>query len=393
MRRPLTRRGVATLCAGALIAAFGAVAGSQLLTAFGALLICTAVLSWLLARVLPVRLEVHRTVHPDLIRVGEHADMEMRITARTRIPVLLVWRDLGGVGVSSTARGVVRVSARAPQHVYYTFTAITRGRHTLGPCVFVLEDPFGLSRRELRTSATSDVWVAPSTEPVNPRRIGVGAAGYVSTQAPHRTAEAVADVIPRPFIPGDSVRRVHWRATAKSGELMVREDSRETTPELTILLDCAAERWAFAGTPTGPQHPFELAVAFATALALGAAPQGFSVTVMTDTGHTLDRLERNGGATRDFLRQIAELEQHGETGKPGGSAPHHGSLLIVTGEVTRAHADQLTLTHRRTRPGIVAASFAPGAHETLTHHGWRTVLLDDSIEDRTPATHRGGGET
>lgn len=377
MRRPLTRRGVATLITGVIVMGIGVAAGSQLLTAFGALLVSTVVLSWLLARVLPVSLEVHRRVLPELITVGEHAVAEMRITARTRIPVLLVWRDLGGGGLSRTARGVVRVSAKAPQTLGYTFTALARGRHTLGPCVCVLEDPFGLSRRELRTQSTSEVWVAPSVEPVNPKRIGVGITGYVSRQQTlHRASEAVADVIPRPFTPGDSVRRVHWRATAKSGELMVREDSRETTPELTILMDCSAERWEAGQLASGADDPFETAVAFTTALALGAGPQGLSVTVITDTGRTLGRLERNGPTPRDFLRQVAELEQHGDSGVQGGSAQIPGSLLIVTGFVTVDHADHLALTHRRSRPAIVAAGYAPGAAETLAHHGWRTDLLD-----------------
>ncbi|OLP72781.1 hypothetical protein BJM39_09955 [Salmonella enterica subsp. enterica serovar Javiana] len=101
-----------------------------------------------------------------------------------------------------------------------------RGRHRLGPLGVRLRDPFGLSTRVAAISGSSDILVLPRILPLGggqPPGSGVGAEGAI----PHMVAlHGEDDVSIRSYRDGDDLRRIHWPATAKTGELMVRQEDR-----------------------------------------------------------------------------------------------------------------------------------------------------------------------
>ena len=92
------------------------------------------------------------------------------------------------------------------------------------------------------------------------------------------------DVMTREYRHGDPMRRVHWAATARHGELMVRQEESVTTPEATIILDqrfSAFTRGAFsAGSDSRALHPFGASRAGRiTAEPISVAPESRTATI------------------------------------------------------------------------------------------------------------------
>ncbi len=90
-------------------------------------------------------------------------------------------------------------------------------------------------------------------------------------------------MIPRTYRRGDDLRRVHWRSTARYGELMVRREEQPQRSRATVLLD--TREAAFEGV--GPDSAFEWAVSGAASTLVHLLEQGFSVRLLTDTGSSV----------------------------------------------------------------------------------------------------------
>ena len=352
--------------------------GSQLFVGFGALLVLTVLFGVVLVHVLPVQVRVERRVSTDLMSVGERARVSLTPTVRSLVPVHVWWRDAGGEGLSRAAHGVTKLQARVQTPLAYEFTALARGRYELGPVSFTLEDPFGFSHRVFRTEATSEVFVAPR---IGPWPLGQpGSASGSAESGPHNLADASAvDVIPRPFHPGDSVRRVHWRATARSGELMVRQDIAEMSPQMHVVIDLHRAHWMH-GRRRGTGLPaFERAVEVGAAIAVGAVQRGYDVTVADERGTPIEALDGSPDATRSLLRTIATvMPTHETVGDWAMYTAPPSAITVLAGYLTVEDARRLAgVRHRATRT-VFTPDPTSEVTDTLTRAGWTVVPLDAS---------------
>lgn len=102
-------------------------------------------------------------------------------------------------------------------------------------------DAFGLLRHETALDRRLALRVYPSEESVRallrPHETQVFAGNYVAREK----AEGIEFADLRPFVPGDRVRHVNWRASARRGELWVNEHHAERNADVVILLDSFAE--------------------------------------------------------------------------------------------------------------------------------------------------------
>ena len=88
------------------------------------------------------------------------------------------------------------------------------------------------------------------------------------------------DVAPREYRQGDDLRRVHWRSTARYGELMVRREEQQWQSRGALLLD--TRRYAHRGE--GPRSSFEVAVSAAASIGVHLAREGLGLRLVTDQG-------------------------------------------------------------------------------------------------------------
>ncbi|WP_316309953.1 DUF58 domain-containing protein, partial [Clavibacter michiganensis] len=113
----------------------------------------------------------------------------------------------------------------------------------------------------------------------------VGAAGGAAQTRSTRLGQGADNLIPRAYLPGDSRRRIHWRATAHRGSLMVRQEEEEASPDAVVVLDRAASRWARPSD--SPDPAFETAVSLCASAALRFVQDGYSVDVFDSAGSLL----------------------------------------------------------------------------------------------------------
>ncbi len=175
------------------------------------------------------------------------------------------------------------MEAGGRREVSYRVRSDLRGRYPLGPLQLRLTDPFGMCELTRSFSTYDTLTVIPRVEPLAPVRLSGEAKGYGDGRQRSLALAGEDDAIPRGYRYGDDLRRVHWRSTARYGELMVRREEQPQRARCTVLLDTRGI--AFQGA--GPDSAFEWAVAGAASVLVHMLERGFSVRLLTDTGNAV----------------------------------------------------------------------------------------------------------
>ncbi|MFC9431194.1 DUF58 domain-containing protein [Streptomyces sp. NPDC056987] len=295
----LTTRGRSFLAAGIAAAVCAYVLGQSDLLRVGLLLavlplICVAVLYRTRYRVAG-----SRRLAPSRVPAGAEARVHLRMDNVTRLPTgLLMLQDHVPYVLGPRPRFVLdRVEPGGRREVSYRVRSDLRGRYPLGPLQLRLSDPFGMCELTRSFSAFDILTVIPRTEPLPPVRLAGEAAGHGDGSRRSLALAGDDDVIPRGYRHGDDLRRVHWRSTARYGELMVRREEQPQRARCTVLLD--TRRIAYQGS--GPDSAFEWAVSGAASALVHMLERGFAVRLLTDTGGSVPGEGADGfaGATQD----------------------------------------------------------------------------------------------
>jgi uncharacterized protein (DUF58 family) len=278
----LTTRGRSFLAAGVAAAICAYVLGQGDLLRVGLLL---AVLPLICAGVLHrtrYRVAASRRLSPQRVPVGSEARVHLRMDNVSRLPTgLLMLQDHVPYMLGPRPRFVLdRVEPGGRREVSYRVRSDLRGRFPLGPLQLRLNDPFGMCELTRSFSAYDTLTVVPRTEALPAVKLAGEAAGYGDGRQRSLALAGDDDVIPRAYRHGDDLRRVHWRSTARYGELMVRREEQPQRARCTVLLD--TRRIAFQGA--GPDSAFEWAVSGAASTLAHMLERGYAVRLLTDTG-------------------------------------------------------------------------------------------------------------
>lgn len=281
----LTTRGRSFLAAGIAAAVCAYVLGQGDLLRVGLLL---AVLPLACVTVLyrtRYRVAGTRRLSPSRVHAGTEARVHLRMDNVSRLPTgLLMLQDRVPYVLGPRPRFVLdRVEAGGRREVSYRVRSDLRGRYPLGPLQLRLSDPFGMCELTRSFSAYDTLVVVPRTEQLPPVRLAGEASGYGEGRQRSLALAGEDDVIPRGYRHGDDLRRVHWRSTARYGELMVRREEQPQRARCTVLLD--TRRIAYQGT--GPDSSFEWAVSGAASALVHMMERGFAVRLLTDEGSAL----------------------------------------------------------------------------------------------------------
>jgi uncharacterized protein (DUF58 family) len=127
--------------------------------------------------------------------------------------------------------------------------AVRWGAHQLGPVFLRARDPFGLFVAEGVLARTPEVRIYPREDTVRrilqPRETQV----FSGNEVARRKGEGIEFADMRPWAPGDPLKRVNWRATARRGEVWVNESHPERNTDVIVFVDSFAEaRGRDAGT-------------------------------------------------------------------------------------------------------------------------------------------------
>jgi uncharacterized protein (DUF58 family) len=376
-RRTLTLRGTGALLSGlgCLIAAN--MLGAPILLYIGVLLLVLTVFSVLVVRLPRRGGSVTRQVSTDLLTVSETSRVTLRFTLRAlRVPRGL-WRDVLPPAVTGDSAGEYPSETG---RLTYLITGVRRGVWPIGPLVLRTVDPFGLAQREQAFGETRTVTVVPEVFTLAPLTVKVGAAGGTAHTSSSRLGQGSDNLSPRRYIPGDSMRRIHWRATAHRGQLMVRQEEEESSPDALVILDRSAARWARPGDDE--DRAFETAVSMCASVAVHLVQEGYGVDVIDSSGTLLGTLRGHEDDRDGLLVALALVGPRGDArdimALVGGAPP--GPLVYITGEIDEEDA-ALLRPSGAAAPMLFATAPHPGAAAAAEQHGWRFARLGDDVAE------------
>lgn len=250
-----------------------------------------------------------------LARLGLHVTTgrDASVGAPLRVRVALHGprtRVLVKVGISGEW-----TAAQSPSEGWLTIVPERRGVYDAVAVDVRCGAPFGLVWWRRRYSCRLDrpLEVGPSPADVQvPAPAGSGSQGHESRSAPHRGDDLVRGT--RHYRPGDPIKTIHWTASARHGELMVKELEAAAAPPLTIAADLSV----------GGDEAEHVA-SWAAGVVVGALDAGIPVTLLT--------AEREGPvagpvATRtEVSRRLARAT----AGEVGAAPPGAARVVTVDG--------------------------------------------------------------
>ncbi|MFE9907462.1 DUF58 domain-containing protein [Streptomyces clavifer] len=366
----LTTRGRSFLAAGVAAAVCAYVLGQGDLLRVGLLL---AVLPLVCVTVLHrtrYRVAGSRRLSPSRVPAGSEARVHLRMDNVSRLPTgLLMLQDRVPYVLGPRPRFVLdRVEAGGRREVSYRVRSDLRGRYPLGPLQLRLSDPFGMCELTRSFSAYDTLVVVPRTEVLPTLRLAGEASGYGDGRQRSLALAGEDDIIPRGYRHGDDMRRVHWRSTARYGELMVRREEQPQRARCTVLLD--TRRGAFQGA--GPDSAFEWAVSGAASALVHMLERGFAVRLLTDDGHSVPGESADGfaGAAQEsaeaagLMMDALAVVEHSDGGDLSGAydvlrGNNEGLLVAFFGDLDEGQT--AVAARMRQRSGAAVAFVLDGA--------------------------------
>lgn len=337
----------------------GAVFGVLELTGIGTalvVLVAAAAASTRIRRHLPTL-----THEADRARVfsGDSVDIRIALTGSGAGHILsVVVHDpiqMPDGSVETVAATLSTNDSRAAAHLTISQPVARRGVCTIGPLTAELSDPFGLSRRVLPGAPALRVTVLPRVDPLTPPPLHGDAESRSTTTTTALTGSDLAAL--REYVPGDDIRRVHWRTSARRDDLVVRQDRQPRRPGCLVVLDTRAD--------VHRSESFEQAVSATASILVAAHQAGQRVRLCTTDG-----FDSNRGSGRDHLDLVL------------------GELAVV-----QAGTDRITTFARGGDP-IVAVTTAAGARRLADHiSGIGLTVAFGDVPARTTDADPFGGAT
>ena len=347
----LTVRGRCLVAGGATLLLLGMVIGERALVQMAVFVLALPLLSALLVARQRFRVSSRRVVTPARVPRGADAEVRLEVTNADR--------HTGGLWVLSeqlppelgpSPRFVVdRLGAEQTAALHYRVHGARRGRHLLGPMRLRLVDPFGLVVRSISGTDTVPLVVVPRVQSLGS---GGPAGGHGGGGEGDRRSIAVHgedDVSVREYRHGDDLRKVHWRATARTGELMVRLEERPWRAQATLFLDTRTRAHLLATHPTGglagppgdelpPPDSLEWLIEAAASIGTSLAGRGAVLRAVTDRGELTPGAGRGGLVPHELLDRLAAVRPSRLSGLGAGvellcRAAGEGPVLCLLGAV------------------------------------------------------------
>jgi uncharacterized protein (DUF58 family) len=307
---------------------------------------------------------------PGVVKAGERLPMRMELnnTGSTRKQLLLI-RDTLPSGLQadgSSERYVTDVLPGETVAIEYPMIARRRGVYPLGWAELVCSDPLGLytHRREVEAEAT--LIVHPRPVPLPKVKPPSGGRQFTSRVRARQRGDGTDFRGVREYTPGDDLRRVHWKQTAKRQKLTIVEYESGEANSVGIILDLSPTYH----TGVEDESTLEYGVTLAASVASQALKRGAEVAFVAEGARSysirslvgsqdetaaMDALARvRADAQISFAESLADVERW--------LAPGAGVVIISpsVGEETLAAVRRLwALDHGVLWVRLVGSSFEP----------------------------------
>jgi uncharacterized protein (DUF58 family) len=384
-----TTRGRAFIAAGLAAGALGLGLGQKTLLSIGGLLIILPVLSVVAASRTRYRIRWIRQITPSRVPAGQTATVSVRLDNVSRLPTgLLLAEDTIPYSLGARPRFLLdRIEPGGTRQLSYPIQPEHRGKFAIGPLHIRVAESFGLAKVGSIAAQPVTLVVTPPITALPHTALAGSWLGDGDAHASTAAAAGEDDVVPRSYRDGDELRRVHWRSTARYGELMVRREEQRWRNRAVLFLDT---RLAAHGG-RGPASSFEYAIGAAASIGVHLAHEQIDADFVTDSG----AVEAHGSFEDALLDTLAVIRPSRNTALTTGLAQlpkgNSGLLIAIAGQLTPAQARQLAASRRTSGPAMALllaistwtadgpAEPMPGeTDETagiLTAAGWRVITV------------------
>ena len=340
--RALTGRGRFLLLTGLALGGCAAVLGQRDLLRTAVFLTALPLMATVLVSRTRYRLACSRLLDPPRVQAGVGATVRLRLENVSRLPSgVLLMEDALPYALGRRPRVVLdRVPAGVSREVSYPVRADVRGRYRIGPLSVRLTDPFGLSSVTRSFAAVDELVVTPAVMPLPRITLGGDWASGGDTSSRLLAASGSDDATTREYRHGDDLRKVHWRSTARVGELMVRQEEHRLQSRSTLLLDGRAR----SHRGDGPGSSFEWAVGATASIATSLVQQGFGLRLLSEVGRDLlPSAQVSEGVVLEVLAGVGT--SRGGSISPASQELHRsgvdGALIAVLGLLSAEDTEEL----------------------------------------------------
>lgn len=322
--------------------------------------------AWLLTRWSIRGLEAGYALDRRVASVGETLTIAYTVRDPGRLPRL--WLDVHSPTTLPTRLPGHAVSLRPGQQRSWTVAAplMRRGHHRIEPALIRTGDPLGLFEAYATVGSATSIVVTPRVEPLPLFQLPPAPAQGASAR-PERTPHPTPLVTGvRPYVPGDAYNRIHWRTSARHGDLQVKEFDTQRTADVWLYLDL--DRRVHTGH--GDTATVETAVRVAASIGGQALSEGRSLAIAAASSRRVvvppDRGPRQfqrllhllAGASADASTPLVELLLATLPQLRRGM-----TAVIITPSVEPSWVGPLTGLRSR-GVGTVACIIDPVAHES-----------------------------
>lgn len=402
----LSTRGWTLAASGMSLLIIALFTGRRELLFLGALALALAIVAIAAVHLWRLKFAVTRELAPPIVAAGDTVTVRLGLRNRAAWPGSgASWRDETPVDCAAPPRAELATLGVAGGRgdrvtLQYQLTPHRRGIVPIGPVRLGRVDPFGLANAQYASGRINELIVTPRVTRLPRSTEGLQSAdGRARPQLRHRNPNS-DELIAREYRPGDSMRRVHWPATARRGEIMVRQEEQRSKPEARLVIDTSTDWRAdaalleLAGDRTSRHAAaFETAIECAASIGVHLIDSGFQVEVIETTrpqlglGHSTHF--RSPGGDHALLEGLAGIHQQG----PDDDRDHAGTVLSASASAGSAGARApllavlvdpdaqacAALNRLRAAGGpavaIVQDTLSMVARDTLEGAGWQLVLL------------------
>ncbi len=335
----ITHTGAVALASGLAMTFLGFAFGYRAFSVAGVIIVLATMIAALSTLSVPA-LDVDRVIEPQRVARGNpaHGLVSVKNTASRRSRACSA---LETVGERSVTVDIPPLAPRRSMVVSYELATNRRGQMLVGPLAIRRQDPLGLFVASRTVGDTATVLVEPKIFAIDPRPSGrirhlEGPRSDRSTQGT-MTFHSL-----REYTRGDDIRQVHWRSSARTGTLMVREHVDTSLPSTVVVLDTCTYNYS--------RDLFEDAVDVAASVVAASQARNFPVRFLTTSGATLlVRAGQRGQELRNLLATLAP-DDAGSLHRTTGHVLRghdHDTMVVIAGAVTPADLVDVSAMARR----------------------------------------------
>ncbi|MFV0435464.1 MAG: DUF58 domain-containing protein [Leucobacter sp.] len=252
---------LALTVAGAVLGAAFSWIEAWYVAAVGALLLLVALPFLIGNRAYEVSIAIDRRS----VTVGGEAHVVVRIENNSPRPALPAVAELP-LGPALRELTIPFIGPHSSVELPLAIPAVRRGVVRVGPLTVARQDPVGLLRREVTWPERHLLYVHPATAQLPPNTAGL-VRDLEGTASRRLTDSDLSFYAVREYATGDAMRHVHWKSTAKTGTLMVRQYEESQSARVAVLFDARREEYL-------NDDEFELAVSVAASISVQAVREG-----------------------------------------------------------------------------------------------------------------------